>query len=207
MTCSTAIGSEHYLSSVAAGATRFPHIRGAVASARRISGLLARAGARFGVVLESDPKHLLREAEFWFALDRVTRAIWRSKAAHPLFVFTFAGHGISEGTAWNQFLVPGNRQGPSGPLRATDLANLPAFAILAAELVERTRQRGGPCGWRREDPAGWSCARGGVQSMTSCSSRLVSASRPASMRAMNSCRALARCGCACDIAPRRSLVS
>jgi hypothetical protein len=72
----------------------------------------------------------------------VTRAIRRSKAAHPLVVFSLAGHGISETIAWNQFHVPGNLQVSSGPLSTNDLKGLPSFSIHTADLVDRLQRRG-----------------------------------------------------------------
>lgn len=74
----------------------------------RVAEVFQRAGAAFGVSLVSDDQHYISRIDMARALNRVHAEIVRARPAHPLLVFYFAGHGISEGIGWNHFSIPGD---------------------------------------------------------------------------------------------------
>jgi hypothetical protein len=61
------------------------------------------------------------------------------KAPRPLFVFYFAGHGISEGIAWNHFSVPGNFA-YRGDASKLDIEGLSKNTLYSGELVDELQK-------------------------------------------------------------------
>jgi hypothetical protein len=54
-----------------------------------------------------------------------------------LFLFYFAGHGISEGVGWNLFMVPGTFL-YSGDLADRDIESIAALSMIALSDVVRS---------------------------------------------------------------------
>jgi len=102
------VGSGHYVVPKQDGVKGMQSIPGAVKSAKAVADLLERGGSTFGVTLFSDNSHFVSRADVSEALSRVYDEIAKTHPARPLIVFYFAGHGISEGMAWNHFSLPGD---------------------------------------------------------------------------------------------------
>lgn len=127
----------YYASPHDPGETGFPDIPGANRSAYLVANRLLRAGATFGILLTSARGHFVGLTDIYSALARTEAELAKRPAsAHPILVFYFAGHGISEGVAWSHFSVPGNlvfRQDGS-PLSLDGLAT---SALYASSLAQR----------------------------------------------------------------------
>jgi Caspase domain len=105
-------------------------------SALRVVELLQHAGARSGVSLVSDDGHYVSLVDIEEALDRVRDQIAQQHSPHPLLVFYFAGHGISEGIGWNHFSIPGDFASRKD-IRSLAIDDLTAQTLHAATLVDR----------------------------------------------------------------------
>lgn len=102
-----AIGSDNYVQPSDAELFHFAPLENAAdRSALRVAELLQHGGARFGVSVVSNGSRYVDRADITGALDRVHAELIHARPAHPMLVFYFAGHGVSEGIAWNQFLIP-----------------------------------------------------------------------------------------------------
>ena len=86
----------------------FNDLDGADASAQRIAALLAKNGATFGVLLQSEPEHFVTRDDVISGVHYVVERIRTDRALRPLFVFYWMGHGVSEGLGWNHYAIPGN---------------------------------------------------------------------------------------------------
>lgn len=129
-----AIGSDNYAQP--AGASHFSPLQNAAdRSGERVADLLHRAGARFGVSLVSDDTHYVSRTDVMRALNQVHTQFVQSRATHPLLVFYFAGHGISEGIGWNHFSVPGDFAS-SRDIATLGIEELTAATLHAADLVD-----------------------------------------------------------------------
>lgn len=102
------VGSGHYIVPEQVGVKGMESIPGVVKSAKAVADLLKRGGSTFGVTLVSDDSHFVSRADVSQALSRVYDEIAKTHPARPLILFYFAGHGISEGIAWNHFSLPGD---------------------------------------------------------------------------------------------------
>lgn len=88
--------------------TGFDDIPGARRSARLVAeGFSKHTGATQKLLRPETGTPLTREA-FFSALKNEIKVLKKRKSKQKLFVLYFCGHGVSEGIAWNQFLVPGN---------------------------------------------------------------------------------------------------
>jgi hypothetical protein len=85
----------------------FGDIDGAAKSAERVAALLARNGARYGILLASQPDRYITRADVLDALRVLVGRVRKDHPTHPEIVFYFVGHGVSEGIGWNHFSVPG----------------------------------------------------------------------------------------------------
>lgn len=112
-----AIGSDTYATAKPGVTFGFQSLRSVAGrSAMRVSDLLTQGGARFGITLVSTDDKLVTTGDIQSALSRLHEKVSASGAKQPVAVFYFAGHGISEGLAWNHFSIPGNflsRKDPS----------------------------------------------------------------------------------------------
>jgi hypothetical protein len=86
----------------------FNPVNGARRSARYVAELLERSAKGHGNMLRSDANNLLSKEEMLAAVRDLVKTVKKSKAKNPLVVFYYCGHGVSEGIAWSQFLVPGD---------------------------------------------------------------------------------------------------
>jgi len=101
-----AVGSSTYARSTSPRLHGFGELPEAAKSARAIAALLQQGGAHFGITLVGKEKYVCL-ADIEGAIGEVHAALVKSKAPRPIILIYFAGHGISEGIAWNQFSVPG----------------------------------------------------------------------------------------------------
>ncbi|HYC54216.1 MAG TPA: hypothetical protein VEL28_04685 [Candidatus Binatia bacterium] len=130
------VGSSTYGATAGAYRDGLRSIYGANNGAKALARRLARRGARFGIVLTSDHGRLVTVHDIDRALSDVHDQIKLRKATNPLLVFYFAGHGISEGIAWNHFSLPGtfDYEGDRGRLTVEALSSA---TLHAASLVDR----------------------------------------------------------------------
>lgn len=103
------IGSAHYKQEgIPEGYEKFDDVNGARRSARYVHEFLTKKANGKGTMLRSEAGNLLSKAMILKGVQNMIKSAKKSKAKNPLLLFYFCGHGISEGIAWNQFLVPGN---------------------------------------------------------------------------------------------------
>ena len=138
------VGSQHYAARQSGAVRSFKSIHGVNRSAKRIANLLLRGGASFGVLVTSEQHSFVGLVDVDNALDRVIGAAKTSGAERPFLIFYFAGHGISEGIAWNLFGIPGNLQLASDELNSFCLEDLGDQALHVATIVERLTQSSFP---------------------------------------------------------------
>jgi hypothetical protein len=132
---SVAVGSSAYIQSKAAHLHAFGDLPEAAKSARAIASLLHPSGARFGLTLLAGEKYV-SVADVEKAIEDVHGAVLNSKTAHPIVLFYFAGHGISEGIAWNHFSVPGTLL-LDDTYDRMDAAELEKHTLYAGSLVDK----------------------------------------------------------------------
>ncbi|ANB74914.1 hypothetical protein AYM40_20910 [Paraburkholderia phytofirmans OLGA172] len=128
-------GSSNYFQPTRAGQHGFEKLSGANSSARLVSQILLAHGAVAGITLVSTSDRYLTRADFYGALTAVSAQIKVRHPVKPLLVVYFAGHGLSEGVAWNHFSVPGNFIYGS-PMERLDVEELAKHTIYAGELVD-----------------------------------------------------------------------
>jgi hypothetical protein len=129
-------GSSYYTQPPSAGLHGFGELSGANSSARLVADLLSRGGALAGITLVSDRSHFLSKADFEAALEAVAQQIKARGPNNPLLVVYFAGHGVSEGVAWNHFSVPGNVV-YGAPLARLDVDEIARHMIHAGLLTDK----------------------------------------------------------------------
>ncbi|MCO5966025.1 hypothetical protein GOB42_24990 [Sinorhizobium meliloti] len=131
-----AVGSSHYAEPNMPGEKGFPRIFGANKSTRFVAERLLSGGARHGIQLTSAAGRFISIRDIHGAIDDVLTRMELDAPPNPLLVFYFAGHGISEGVAWNQFLVPGDFL-YDGTLADKDIEGLARSTLTAADLMGR----------------------------------------------------------------------
>jgi hypothetical protein len=138
-----AVGNSNYVTPAASALHGFPSLSGANSSARTVARILHDNGAVAGVALTSAPNRYVSKADFERALDDMTRIAHSERSTKPFLVVYFAGHGISEGVAWNHFSLPGDFA-YGKPLQHLDIEALGRSTIHAAALVDRLDRTGIP---------------------------------------------------------------
>lgn len=136
-----AVGSSWYAAPAGPGERGLGKLPGGNKSARVIAGLLNRGGARFGVVLTSGDGQFISLADIRSAIDRTVKAMREDRPAAPLLVFYFAGHGISDGVAWNHFSLPGTfvYRGDASQLHVDQLAGKTLHAASLADDLDKLK--------------------------------------------------------------------
>jgi hypothetical protein len=138
-----AVGSTIYLKPPSSDLHGFRELDGMNTSARLVADRLQRSGAIFGVLLTSNVDRRLAVGlpDIKAAIERIRSELQKVPVKDVLLVFYFAGHGISEGIAWNHFSVPGNLvfRGAIGDLSIDELA---LKTLRAASLVDDLEQLG-----------------------------------------------------------------
>lgn len=131
------VGSSDYVPAPP-GLQGFGRLSGANSSARAVADLLSRSGAT-GITLVSAAGRYVGRADFDRALSDLLSRARSTGATNPLIVVYFAGHGISEGVAWNHFSVPGNLalRGPMGRLDAAEMARHTIHAASLADALDK----------------------------------------------------------------------
>jgi hypothetical protein len=103
------VGSSDYIQPDKPGEVGFTSVDGANKSARLVGKLLSEGGASKGIVLNSALGHFVGLQDIRAAINAIQTQLKTDRGVpNPFFVFYFAGHGISDGIAWNHFSVPGN---------------------------------------------------------------------------------------------------
>jgi hypothetical protein len=94
-----------------------------------------------GITLISDTglRKAVSLSDIQSALNEVGSVINAAHPTNPLIVFYFAGHGISEGFAWNHFSVPGNFV-RRGALNELSIEALTQKTLCAADLVDELQK-------------------------------------------------------------------
>jgi hypothetical protein len=137
-----AVGSTSYIKP-GSGEHGFETLPGANASARLVADILGAHGAAGGIVLTSAERAYVSRTDFMQALAAVGAQLKAARPTNPLLVVYFAGHGISEGIAWNHFSVPGNFvYGP--PLDRLDIEAMAGHTIHAAGVADELDKLGVP---------------------------------------------------------------
>lgn len=106
-----AVGNAHYENRVEKfkeNYSPFCPVGGARRSARYVGELLERRANAKGLILRSEGNNLLSKENILNAVIELIKTVNHSDAENPLIVFYYCGHGVSEGIAWSQFLVPGD---------------------------------------------------------------------------------------------------
>ncbi len=116
-------------------------ISGANRSARELASRFAAGGARFTLLLTSDPRGLIAPGDVDAALATVEARIAKDKPGNPLILLYIASHGVSEGVGWNHFSVPGTFLYP-GKLSELDIGSLSAATLYAGNLADRLDHSG-----------------------------------------------------------------
>jgi hypothetical protein len=137
-----AVGSSDYVSAPA-GWHGFGRLDGANKSARLVADAFLKAGARRAIVLTSSSGAYVSAADVSSALRRLKAVALAQHPANPLLVFYFAGHGVSEGLGWNQFLIPGDFVYRKDPKTLT-VEDLRDTTIHAGTLVDALESSGLP---------------------------------------------------------------
>jgi hypothetical protein len=128
-----AIGSSYYAKPASTTAQGLHRLRGANISARLVADRLLRGGAHFGITLTSADNAFVTTDDIRDAIGRAATVIRANRPAAPLLVFYFAGHGITEGFAWNHFSLPGDFT-YEGALASLDMETLSRRTLHAAAL-------------------------------------------------------------------------
>jgi Caspase domain len=136
-----AVGSTIYLPPPTKDLHGFHQLDGMNTSARLVADRLQRSGGVFGVLLTSDTDRGLAVGlpDIKAALERIRSKLGQAPPKDVLLVFYFAGHGISEGIAWNHFSVPGNLvvRGAIADLSIDELALKTLHAASLADEIEK----------------------------------------------------------------------
>jgi hypothetical protein len=129
------VRNSQYIQPRIPGVHGFGELSGANSSARVVADILSRNGAVAGITLTSGGGRYVGKPDFDSALAAVARRMQAARAANPLLVVYFVGHGISEGIAWNHFSVPGNFV-YGAPLTRLDVEELASHTIHAASVAD-----------------------------------------------------------------------
>ena len=133
-----AVGSGNYVNPANAGVQHFNDIPGAVKSAEAVSELLRKGGAKFGLTLVSDRTHFVSQDDVYKAFPVLWDEMVKAQTRHALVVVYIAAHGISEGYAWNQFILPGNfaHRGDVNELLASHSVEMAEKTIFVSTVVQ-----------------------------------------------------------------------
>jgi hypothetical protein len=135
-----AVGSSVYLQTSAPGYKSFNQLDAMNHSARVVSERLRRSGSSFGVLLLSNSEKGLAVGlpDIDSAIERIKSVIHGVLADDAMVIFYYAGHGISEGIAWNHFSVPGNLvyRGRLSELSIEELSKKTLYAATLADTLD-----------------------------------------------------------------------
>lgn len=141
------IGSSHYKKeNIPEGYESFDDVNGARRSARYVHEMFSLKGNGKGSMLRSQAGKPLTKTMMIKEVQSMIKLAKKSKAKNPLLVFYYCGHGVSEGIAWNQFLVPGDfvrkpKNLSSDPL-ALDLDELSNELLYVGEVTDLLSESG-----------------------------------------------------------------
>jgi hypothetical protein len=132
------VGSAWYVTPSGKGVHGFSRIPGANKSAKVLSAALISGGAEYGILLTSADHQFVTVGDVYQAVKKVGNRIQTDRPQHPLFLFYFAGHGLSEGIAWNHFSIPGDftYEGDAANLDIEGLSNSTLYAGALVDELE-----------------------------------------------------------------------
>lgn len=143
------VGSADYIQEaekLEAGSKPFSNVTGARKSARYVEEFFRDKAGGKGILMRSSPGKLITRNAVLDSLDKVIRLAKKSKSKNPLIVFYYCGHGISEGIAWLQFLVPGDftkkPQDLATSSTAVDIEKMGQHLLNLAEVTDKLQQSG-----------------------------------------------------------------
>lgn len=121
------------------GRSQFGSLPGLALGALRVADVLDSWGAKGGSILLSSPQRFVSRKDVFSALDAVIGQAKNDPAA--LIVFYFAGHGLSEGIAYNHFSIPGDYV---GPVVLDEVMSTEEKTVYAGTVVNKLKQAGRP---------------------------------------------------------------
>lgn len=143
------VGSAHYdKKNIPKDYEAFDDVNGARRSARYVHELFSQKANGHGVMIRSQAGDPMTKSKIIQKVESMIISAKESKSRHPLLVFYYCGHGVSEGIAWNQFLVPGDfKKKPKNlstdPL-AIDLDELSDELLYLGEVTDLLSNSGFP---------------------------------------------------------------
>jgi hypothetical protein len=133
------IGSGWYVNPRENDVHGFSRIPGANKSAKIIADTLVAGGAVYGIDLTSNDQAFVTVPDMYKAIQLVADKMVAAKPQRPLFVFYFAGHGMSEGIAWSHFSIPGDfaYRGDAANLNIEGLSNSTLYAGALVDELQK----------------------------------------------------------------------
>ncbi|HKQ09492.1 MAG TPA: caspase family protein [Blastocatellia bacterium] len=135
-----AVGNTYY--GTEGGGEGFKDLEGANRSARKVSALFDRSGAAAGITLVSEKERRVTKADVLKALNDLISRVRRLPGRHPLIIFYFCGHGVSEGVGWNHFSIPGNFAVPKERINIDTLGDAAIYAGEVSDMIESHKLAG-----------------------------------------------------------------
>ncbi|WP_353778392.1 hypothetical protein [Winogradskyella sp. 3972H.M.0a.05] len=141
------VASAHYeKENIPDGYESFDDINGARRSSRYVHELFSNKSNGKGSMLRSEAGKPVTKTMIVREIKAMIKLAKKSKAKNPLLLFYYCGHGISEGIAWNQFLVPGDfnkkpKNLSNDPL-ALDLDKLSSELLYLGEITDLFSESG-----------------------------------------------------------------
>lgn len=114
-----AIGSENYIAPDDPKAPRWPPVSAPVNSATRVSALLRRIGARYGILLTSSAEHLVSKSDMERAIVDLKSQIRRDMPDRPVILFYYMGHALGDRYSQFLYLAPGDLTPAFSPSQST----------------------------------------------------------------------------------------
>lgn len=129
------IGSGDYAEAESSGVYAFPDNEAAYLGARRVARVFRDGGARHVIQLLGRDGEYLTAVDIYTAIDDAAAEARASRAADPVLIVYFSGHGFSETFGYSLFLAPGDLVIPHAALdldtTITTVLDVEAVAIRA----------------------------------------------------------------------------
>ena len=129
------IGSGDYAETESSSVFAFPDNEAAYLGARRVARVFREGGARHVIQLLGRDGEYLTAVDIYTAIDDVAAKARDSRAADPVLIVYFSGHGFSETFGYSLFLAPGDLVIPHAVLdldeTITTVLDVEALAIRA----------------------------------------------------------------------------
>ncbi|MCG8436164.1 MAG: hypothetical protein MJA83_19270, partial [Gammaproteobacteria bacterium] len=148
------VGSGHYINGGTIDSWGLGKLEGARLGAKRVSEILSRSGAVYGIELLSHSQLYVTSGDVTATLSKVIKEANADSTNNAFIVIYLAGHGLSEGISWNQFLIPGNvrfyaeqileDEGNRDILKIGDIELIAEATIWITAIDERLNESGIP---------------------------------------------------------------